>query len=188
MIENEVLEKAAISNSVALPYGWQLASLDETCEIVMGQSPPSETYNSNAEGLPFFQGKAEFGSLYPTPVKWCAKPNKIARAGDILISVRAPVGPTNIAREICCIGRGLAAVRPKVGMDSRYFLYYLRYIEPEWESQATGSTFSAISGDILRSRSVPLAPLNEQRRIVAEIETQFTRLARPGRPASRQAA
>jgi type I restriction enzyme S subunit len=142
----------------------------------MGQSPPSETYNTDGIGLPFYQGKAEFGELYPTPVKWCSIPGKVAEADDILISVRAPVGPTNLCYEKSCIGRGLAAIRPELGMNPRYFLYALRHIEPEWESKATGSTFSAISGDILRSQPIPLAPLAEQRRIVEAIEAQFTRL------------
>jgi type I restriction enzyme S subunit len=160
----------------ALPDGWVWTTLREACVIVLGQSPPSSTYNAEGAGLPFYQGKAEFGDLYPTPVKWCSHPNKLAEAGDILISVRAPVGPTNLCREQSCIGRGLAAIRPTGGMSGLYLLYYLRSIEQDWQSKATGTTFSAITGSVLRGQRVPLAPLPEQRRIVAEIETQFTRL------------
>jgi type I restriction enzyme S subunit len=156
-----------------LPDGWVWTTIGEAFEVILGQSPPSSSYNTDGTGLPFYQGKAEFGDVYPTPVKWCSEPKKIAEAGDILISVRAPVGPTNLCREKSCIGRGLSAIRPRAGMPNLYFLWG---IEQDWQSKATGTTFSAISGKVLREQEVPLAPLPEQRRIVAEIETQFTRL------------
>jgi type I restriction enzyme S subunit len=159
-----------------LPAGWVWTTLGDATEVILGQSPPSSTYNSDGIGLPFFQGKAEFGDLYPTVVKWCSEPAKIAQANDVLISVRAPVGPTNLCPERCCIGRGLAAIRTVGQMPCKYVLYYLRFIEDEWDSKATGTTFKAISGDTLRREPFPLAPLPEQHRIVAEIETQFTRL------------
>lgn len=159
-----------------LPPGWVWTTLGEACAITMGQSPPSDTYNTDRVGLPFYQGKAEFGDLYPAPVKWCSRPGKTAEAGDVLVSIRAPVGPANLCRETSCIGRGLAALRPKAGMESLYFLYLLRHIEQELAEQATGTTFSAIGGSVLRNQEIPLAPLSEQSRIVAEIEKQFTRL------------
>jgi len=152
-------------------------TIGEACEVILGQSPPSSTYNADGIGLPFYQGKAEFGDTYPTPVKWCSEPKKIAEAGDILISVRAPVGPTNLCREKSCIGRGLSAIRPKAGMPNLYFFYFLRGIEQDWQSKATGTTFSAISGKILREQQVPLAPLPEQRRIVAEVERRLSVVA-----------
>lgn len=160
----------------ALPTGWVITSLAETCQIIMGQSPPSETYNEEGIGLPFFQGKTDFGVLYPTTTKWCSEPNKIAELDDILISVRAPVGPTNLAKERCCIGRGLAALRPEFNMASRYFLYFLRYVEKTLAEQGTGTTFTAISGDVLRQQEIPLAPIEEQKRIVDAIEALFTEL------------
>src|SRR5680860_802479 len=95
-----------------VPRGWTEARLDEVAHVEMGQSPPSSSYNEDREGLPFFQGKAEFGALYPEPKKWCTDPKKLASKDDVLISVRAPVGPTNLAPEKCCIGRGLAALSP----------------------------------------------------------------------------
>jgi type I restriction enzyme S subunit len=170
LAENETL------GEWALPDGWVWTTVGEACEVILGQSPPSSTYNTDGIGLPFYQGKAEFGDMYPTPVKWCSEPKKIAEASDILISVRAPVGPTNLCREKSCIGRGLSAIRPRAGMSNLYFFYSLRGIEQDWQRKATGTTFSAISGKVLREQEVPLAPLPEQRRIVAEIETQFTRL------------
>lgn len=159
-----------------LPEGWGTAPLDEIAEVILGQSPPSSTYNTDGEGLPFFQGKTEFGELYPTARKYCSVPGKIAEHDDVLISVRAPVGPTNLAPEKSCIGRGLAAIRPLGDAPSRYLLYYLRSIEHELEGKGTGTTFKAITGKILKGVEVPIAPLPEQRRIVARIEELFSRL------------
>ena len=86
--------------------------LKEVCSINMGQSPDSDSYNENGEGVPFFQGNADFGERYPVTRKWCTAPTKIAEPEDILISVRAPIGAMNYAKEKCCIGRGLAALTP----------------------------------------------------------------------------
>ena len=145
----------------------KLVALPEVAKIIMGQSPPSSSYNMSEEGLPFFQGKADFGDLYPTVRMFCTEPKKIAKAGDILISVRAPVGPTNVAQEKSCIGRGLAAIRGGKGIDARYLLYFLRFYEPKLVGEGKGSTFSAISRSDLESVRVPLPPLPEQQRIAA---------------------
>src|SRR5690348_2974394 len=150
--------------------------MQECCLIIQGQSPPGETYNTEAKGLPFFQGKAEFGELYPVPAKWCSSPTKIAERDDILISIRAPVGPTNLCPARACIGRGLAAIRPFAGMHTKYVLYALRHSMSEITVFSTGTTFGAISGDVLRNHNFPVAPSAEQVRIVSEIEKQFTRL------------
>ena len=158
------------------PDGWAVATLGDTCLVVQGQSPPGSTYNTDAVGLPFLQGKAEFGDIYPDTVKWCSAPSKIAEPDDVLISVRAPVGPTNLCAIQSCIGRGLAAIRPGDSIPSKYVLYLLRATEDTLRAKATGTTFAAIKGDDLRSHVIPFPPLPEQRRIVAEIETQFTRL------------
>jgi Restriction endonuclease S subunits len=153
-----------------LPKGWTKEKLPQVAEVIMGQSPPSSTYNTNRDCLPFFQGKAEFGALYPSVIKYCNSPKKIAEAGDILISVRAPVGPTNLCKEKSCIGRGLAALRPNQATTTKYLLYYMRDIESWLSIQGTGSTFTAISKTDLKNVEILLAPLNEQRRIVAKLE------------------
>ena len=104
--------KSSLSGEeIEIPIGWLSSELGQICNITLGQSPPSSTYEDQPVGLPFFQGKADFGEIYPIPTKWCSKPQKTAEAGDILISVRAPVGPTNVADVRCCLGRGLAALR-----------------------------------------------------------------------------
>jgi type I restriction enzyme S subunit len=156
-----------------LPVAWEQTHLKDVCEIILGQSPPSETYNTIGKGLPFFQGKAEFTELHPITEKWCSVPGKIAEQNDILLSVRAPVGNTNIADRKCCIGRGLAALRFH---NHKFLFYYLRSIEKELDKKGTGTTFKAISGDIVRNVDFPLPPLLEQHRIVAKIEELFSEL------------
>ncbi len=164
------------TNQGGLPDSWKLVRLDDITEITLGQSPPSTSYNNVAHGLPFFQGKAEFGDLYPTVAKWCSEPKKVAQSGDVLLSVRAPVGPTNICPETACIGRGLAAIRGLGGIETRFVLHSLRSSHNELASKATGTTFPAITGNTLKGFTLPLPPLNEQRRIVEKIEELFTKL------------
>ncbi len=142
----------------------------------MGQSPSSETYNHQNIGLPFFQGKAEFGDIYPKVDKYCSEPNKVADQGAILLSVRAPVGPTNLAKEKSCIGRGLAAIHPLGEIESKYILFLFRNIEPDISDKGTGSTFKAVTKSFVEDLEFGLPPLNEQRRIVAKIEELFSEL------------
>ena len=85
----------------SVPNVWEWTRIGSTAYVEMGQSPPSEHYNRSGHGIPFFQGKADFGKRYPTARYWCTQPKKYAGQGDILISVRAPVGPTNVASEPC---------------------------------------------------------------------------------------
>lgn len=156
--------------------GWQKVSLIDAAEVVMGQSPPGSSYNGVGVGKPFFQGKAEFGDRYPTVKKWTTAGTKSALAGDILMSVRAPVGPTNIANVDCVIGRGLAAIRAKAITNQTYLLWTLRSIESDIAAKGVGTTFSSISGSALRSTSLTLPPLSIQARIVEVLEEQFSRL------------
>ena len=165
-----------IEHSNNLPSGWANAALEDVCAVIQGQSPPGETYNTARDGMPFLQGKAEFGSVYPEAVKWCTAPTRIAAPDDILISIRAPVGPTNLCQVESCIGRGLAAIRCPAEMPAKYILYAMRATEEELRLRSTGTTFDAIRGGDLRAHTIPLAPVAEQHRIVAEIEKQFSRL------------
>ncbi len=159
-----------------LPKGWVRAPLASISNVVLGQSPPSSTYNIDGVGLPFFQGKAEFGKLYPQVKKWCDTPKKIAEKSDVLLSVRAPVGPTNLCPSQACIGRGLAAIQPKGNMSSLFFIYFLRSVEYILSGQGTGTTFKAITGNVLKSFDCSLPPLAEQGRIVGKIEELFSDL------------
>ncbi|EBS6878689.1 hypothetical protein F2D83_08720 [Salmonella enterica] len=154
------------------PNSWILSSLPDIAGINMGQSPSSSDVNEQGEGIVFFQGKAEFGKLYPTPRKYCTKPTKIASVGDILLSIRAPVGPTNIATETTAIGRGLAAISAHCGLtDPKYLLYYFRCIEPWLSTQGTGSTFKAISGQFIKELKAPLPSFAEQKIIAEKLDT-----------------
>ncbi len=129
-----------------IPEDWEVVRLGDkdVAEIIMGQSPPSSTYNNIGEGLPFLQDKAEFGEIYPSPSVYCSKPVKIAELNDILLSVRAPVGDVNIAPFRCCIGRGLAAIRSKNDKLNHLFLFLLLKIQWEkFEVISSGSTFKA---------------------------------------------
>jgi type I restriction enzyme S subunit len=105
-----------------VPKGWSTQALGDLADVTMGQSPDSQFYNSHGEGLPFHQGVSDFGARYVTHRSYCTKPQRIGEAGDILLSVRAPVGRLNVTRDKIVIGRGLAAVRSKTG--NQCFLYY----------------------------------------------------------------
>ena len=165
-----ISEIATPNSSPELPNGWMWTTLKEISEIILGQSPPSSTYNTDGEGLPFYQGKLEFGKLYPTPRKWCTAPKKIAEKGDVFISIRAPVGPTNLCPEKSAVGRGLAAIRGLNGIRPLFILYLLRRYEDEIASKGTGTTFKAITGNQLKTFEIPLPPLLEQEQIISQLE------------------
>jgi len=159
-----------------LPEGWEWKRLGDVADISMGQSPPGSTYNDQGIGIPFLQGNAEFGDLFPTHLKYTSKPSKIASSGNVLISVRAPIGDINIADFDYCIGRGLASISLKNG-ENKYLFYLLRSLRPLIESKGTGSTFKAISKTTINDLEIPLPPLPVQRRIV-EILDQADALRR----------
>ena len=150
--------------------------LKDCCTIIAGQSPESKYYNTDGIGMPFFQGKADFGDLYPTIRVYCSQPTKIAEKDDILLSVRAPVGPTNLSPGLVCIGRGLTAIRPSPEINLRYLLHYFRFFETKLSAQGTGTTFKAITQATIKNLDVPVPPLSEQERIVARIEELFSQL------------
>lgn len=148
-----------------------MARLEEICAINMGQSPDSSTYNEDGNGLPFFQGNADFGEIYPALRIWCSEPTKIAREKDILISVRAPIGALNIANCECCIGRGLAALTVNEDICARKYLWYVLSSKvDELNSKGTGSTFKAISKKTLAETEIPLPPLDIQRKIALVLD------------------
>ena len=143
-----------------IPRGWQVGCLSDCCEITMGQSPPGDTYNDEGDGLPFYQGKTDFGFRFPGRRIYCSSPTRQASMGATLISVRAPVGSANIAREICSIGRGIAALKSRQSADS--FIYYLiGTLQGVFESyNSEGTVFGAINGKDLASIQV-VAPSTE---------------------------
>lgn len=139
--------------------------LKDFVDIKMGQSPDSKFYNYDEKGLPFYQGKADFGRINPTPKIWCSKPKKEAKPNDILISVRAPVGDLNINNEQSCIGRGLAAITCRPDVDMMYVYYYLKYLKPQLKHISTGSTFESINRTQLENLIIDYKPYSEQIKI-----------------------
>ena len=123
-----------------LPKGWTRTTLNEFTILIQGQSPPGSTYNDRGEGLPFFQGKAEFNELYPTIKKWCSKPERIAEKDDVLLCVRAGTGAVNFNPTKSCIGRGLAAIRALCDVNPFYIIYYLKILTEPFRGQGTTIT------------------------------------------------
>jgi len=153
-----------------IPEEWEVVKLGEVAEINMGQSPPSSAYNEKGDGIPFLQGKSEFGYIYPIPKKYTTQFFKIAEENDILISVRAPVGDVNLCPFKLCIGRGLGSIRIK-NNDYLFYFYYLRKIKKLIENIGKGSTFKAINKDELTNLKIPLPPIPEQKAIVEILST-----------------
>ena len=158
-----------MSQFIEMFGGNNTVSLCAVAHITMGSSPDSEYYNENGKGLPFYQGKTEFGDMYIKPaVTFCTEPVREADVNDILMSVRAPVGAVNIAQEHCCIGRGLSAIRAKSEKMSPLFLYYaLKIKEDDIAALGTGSTFKAINKDVVYSIQIPASTMDDQQKFVA---------------------
>lgn len=152
---------------------WQTKKLGEVCKVIAGQSPEGRFYNDSGKGLPFYQGKKEFTEKFiGAPTTWTTKITKEAQAGDILLSVRAPVGPINFATEKICIGRGLAAIRALEKID-KYFLYsFLKKHENEIVGNS-GAVFNSINKTQIENIEIPLPPLPEQRCIVKILDGVF---------------
>ncbi len=128
-----------------LPQGWKEEELGKLADVIAGQSPEGIYYNTVGDGTPFYQGKSEFQEMYlGKPTKWTTKVTKLAKRNDILMSVRAPVGPVNITQEDICIGRGLAAITAKSMLLQLYLFYHLRYLEDKI-SGTNGAVFASIS-------------------------------------------
>lgn len=145
--------------------------LGEICKLNMGQSPDSSSYNETGDGIPFFQGNADFGELHPNVRVYCNAPTKIAHKGDILISVRAPIGALNIADRDCCIGRGLAALTVDETVCSRQYLWHgISAKVDELNSKGTGTTFKAIGKSVLSETEIPLPNLAEQCIIASRLD------------------
>lgn len=151
--------------------GWEYKKLGEVCEITMGQSPDSKSYNKDGRGLPFFQGCADFGILNPNISKYCSEPKKVAEPLDILMSVRAPVGTLNIANTKCCIGRGLASFREIKNKSSYKFLYYLlKSSEKYFQDNSTGATFKAIGKELVVNYKIKIPSIYKQIEISSELD------------------
>jgi type I restriction enzyme S subunit len=141
-----------------IPEGWEVGCVDDAFALTMGQSPPGTTYNETGDGIPFYQGRADFQFRFPERRVYCTAPTRLAKEGDTLISVRAPVGDINMASEDCAIGRGLAAARHKSGARSYtyYFMHGLGDVFNRFEAE--GTVFGSISKKDFHAIGCVLAP------------------------------
>ena len=155
-----------------LPQGWAYCQLSNVFKITMGQSPKGDSLN-NKRGIEFHQGKICFSDKFLLESGiFTNEPTKIAEPNSILLCVRAPVGGVNITKNQICIGRGLCALTPFEGNADFYF-YLLQTLQDSFDNQSTGTTFKAISGEIIKNENIILPPLAEQQRIVQKIEELF---------------
>jgi len=173
-LEAELLRSAQVrlsaTDNLMLRAGGNKITLGSACEVIAGQSPEGIHYNQNGVGEPFYQGKKEFGDRFVgAATTWTTRVTKQANSGDIVMSVRAPVGPVNILRSSACIGRGLAAIRPRSGVD-RDFIYYQLQAMQNQIAGTEGAIFASINKGQIEALPIWLPPLAEQRRIVAKIE------------------
>lgn len=147
MVWNEQLKRE-------IPKGWEVGRLCDIANITMGQSPTGESYNDIGDGLIFYQGRTDFGLSFPTPRMYTTAPTRFAQKGDILLSVRAPVGDLNFAMEDCCIGRGLAALNSKLGSQMHLFYTLTGFQQIFKVMDGNGTTFGSITKDILFGMAV----------------------------------
>jgi len=153
-----------------IPYDWDIKSLRDISTIIMGQSPPSSTYNTQNRGLPFFQGRRDFGRKYPSVMVWCSEPKRVAKQGDVLLSVRAPIGDVNIANEDSCIGRGLASL--SINYKDNEFLYYLLVFNKEKIRavfEGEGTVFGCVTKQGLNNFKVSIPSNSLERESIGNI-------------------
>ena len=159
-----------------LPQGWAVCQIKDIFNITMGQSPTGESING-VRGIEFHQGKIHFTESYLSQSGvYTDQPTKIVEVDSLLLCVRAPVGVLNITQRKICIGRGLCALKPKYEIDNLYWLFILSAYKDYFESNATGSTFKAISGDTIKNAVIKLPPLQEQKRILSSIISLYESL------------
>jgi type I restriction enzyme S subunit len=157
--------------------GWERSTIGNFCEVIAGQSPEGKYYNADGIGLPFYQGKKDFGEKFiKAPTTWTSETTKTARKDDILMSVRAPVGPINFATEEICIGRGLAAIRSKDQLDCDFLFYQLLHLQPEIAGKE-GAVFASINKSEIAALPISVGPLPEQHHIVAILDEAFDGIA-----------
>jgi type I restriction enzyme S subunit len=157
--------------------GWETKKIGDVCEVIAGQSPEGKFYNFEGKGLPFYQGKKDFGEKFiEAPTNWTTQTTKVAREGDILMSVRAPVGPVNFATDEICIGRGLAAIRSGSELNREFLFYQFLHLQPEISGKE-GAVFASINKSEIEALPFAFAPLAEQKRIVVLLDEAFEGLA-----------
>ena len=139
-----------------IPEGWKVGTLEDIAEITMGQSPAGNSLNENGEGMIFYQGSSDFGFRFPSIRVFTTEPKRLAVANSVLFSVRAPVGDINVAKEECCIGRGVASIKSKYGHDS-YLFYAMKSLHKLFDSfDGEGTVFGSINKKTLSAIQILL--------------------------------
>lgn len=172
IIKNLERERRYFGRELRKLEGVEMVELGEVAEVISGQSPESKFYNANKNGLPFYQGKTEFTERFiGEPKTWTSKTTKKAEKDDILMSIRAPVGPVNIATQNICIGRGIAAIRPSEKIEQMFLFYFLKANEENINGDG-GAVFDSINRGQIEQIKIPLPPLAIQKQLVAEAEKE----------------
>lgn len=159
-----------------IPEHWEVKKLKYISYLTMGQSPSSDDYNHEGYGSPFLQGNAEFGNRHPQAKIFCATVNKYAEKGDILISVRAPVGALNEADTRYGIGRGLCSIRPRDIIIRQFAWYLIQVVKVELNFLSTGSTYEAVAVTDISNLSCLLPPLHEQQKIAEFLDQETSKI------------
>ncbi|GAA63694.1 type I restriction enzyme, S subunit [Pseudoalteromonas sp. BSi20311] len=159
-----------------IPRSWSLSRLKFSSLINMGQSPSSDDCNIDGIGLAFLQGNAEFGSKYPTEKQFCPTSKKIAKAGELLFSVRAPVGALNIADKNYGIGRGLCSIRGNSDVEQGFLWWVLPAYKKQFDAVSTGSTFEAVSAEQVGNLAFGLPSNIEQQKIASFLDHETAKI------------
>ena len=175
--DNRPYEKMEEEFDYEIPKNWRFCKVKDVCSVIMGQSPEGEAVSDDKNGMEFHQGKICFGKKYLEESSSFTKHiTKIAPKDSVLLCVRAPVGIVNITEREICIGRGLCAVIPKYTINSDFWFYWLQSLQSNFEQKATGTTFRAISVDVIKNQIVAIPPHEEQNRIVNKINELYEQL------------
>lgn len=154
-----------------IPESWEWVRLGDVFNLTMGQSPSGDSVLEDDSGIEFHQGKVFFGEDYiQKSNQSTSKPTKIVEPNSVLLCVRAPVGIVNITQRKICIGRGLCGINTLAGMNEKFVLFLIRAFKNDFIRKATGTTFVAITGEVVKNQLIPIPPLAEQKRIVSKIE------------------
>jgi len=177
--ETEKLKSSLLANelnidgSEGVAVMWKTVKLGDVATVIAGQSPKGESYNKEANGTPFYQGKKDYGDKYLNPpTVWTTTVTKLAKKNDILMSVRAPIGALNFANQTACIGRGLAAIRASSQISNDYLFYALLQLSSKLVG-SSGAIFNSINKKQIEDITFILPPLEEQKAIVAKLDAAF---------------
>ncbi|MDT3443128.1 MULTISPECIES: restriction endonuclease subunit S [unclassified Pseudofrankia] len=152
--------------------------LDNVCEIIMGQAPRGESYNTESEGWPLIAGASDFGPARPAPKKFTREASRISRPGDVILAIRASIGPKVLADGAYCLGRGVAALRPLPGLHPRFLWHWLGQSSAALAGKGRGATFKQVNRDDLGELEIPLPPVEEQARLAGILDQGDTLMTR----------